>query len=853
VKIFTFEIGSLKYALSADQAGTAVLWNLQNIKNPEVSHRKMHQSSELIAFEYHPIALSMVATFADKTLVVWEPFTNRLIGSKKKLKRVPAITSLVVYPRPDFPTQSCLVACKDETRIFLLDPETSAATEHFDLAAVPSSVPLAKTKIYSLAVHPLRHHLVFCCAKPGLFVLSIDEARVPRTCRPKSQSIFYTTSKGRVLQHNIDDPRALPESMHTLPEEAETAKLFVDPDSHFASLVADGLAFYQVLDVSEKQWTSIHDGHGRHWAWSGNRNGHTRFAVLEYEQTEDHDSSGKKKKKKKGQKDKNAKDQPQTHSLRATLKIKELVGTNKPALVRTLREDLAVDGNVLRLHSGHLLGISITGGSFSKPCPRLLSVTVDSVSNPGFLRAGPVHKSVSVASQSIKRSGSAVRLETLPSEDDESSSRRQLYFYSWETFEPVGPPLPDPVFIEWDLSKEFCLLVYPDHAVVFRCHPRFELHLRLHLSLRSAKFHKSTLFFTTDDDISCVFLTTPNYPPVVLSSIGIHSAILPPSPDAVHSTDTLNNSDSSRSDPSHSTNSSCYLGSRPMGALSILGVDDERLEVLGIGKTVHVLRLDKPSLRFKLLVTAGQPEDALELGKTMDASCHDQLAEFMSLSGYAEKAIDLPHITDCCKLRLATKYFLFVGAYEMLSRTLEALEQQQLEEVRSAKNRTVEAFQSVLSRKDSKSFVKMEVSELLSACQSLGQLAEERENPTYAEKFLLLACRLDELAYPHLVAHYVRHKRFSELEQLHDRLVSEKKYHSAQFACLYLEKPTSSDHTECIRRGFTFSSSATTPSLITRSLLERAHSSQLKQSSVSTPRRRPLSIMHHLPHFNKPT
>jgi hypothetical protein len=64
----------------------------------------------------------------------------------------------------------------------------------------------------------------------------------------------------------------------------------------------------------------------------------------------------------------------------------------------------------------------------------------------------------------------------------------------------------------------------------------------------------------------------------------------------------------------------------------------------------------------------------------MSPGTHDHLAEFMALSGYAEKAIQLPHITARCKLSLATKHFLFEGAYHLLLADIEIVEKLRLEE-----------------------------------------------------------------------------------------------------------------------------------------------------------------------------
>ena len=49
-----------------------------------------------------------------------------------------------------------------------------------------------------------------------------------------------------------------------------------------------------------------------------------------------------------------------------------------------------------------------------------------------------------------------------------------MQFYSWQRFRPVGPPMVEPKWIQWDPDVTVAALAYPDSLVLCRVRPTFK-------------------------------------------------------------------------------------------------------------------------------------------------------------------------------------------------------------------------------------------------------------------------------------------------------------------------------------------------------------------------------------------
>jgi len=55
-----------------------------------------------------------------------------------------------------------------------------------------------------------------------------------------------------------------------------------------------------------------------------------------------------------------------------------------------------------------------------------------------------------------------------------SRSGHAMQFYSWQQFRPVGPPLVEPKWVQWDPDVTVAALAYSDSLVLYRARPTFK-------------------------------------------------------------------------------------------------------------------------------------------------------------------------------------------------------------------------------------------------------------------------------------------------------------------------------------------------------------------------------------------
>ena len=69
---------------------------------------------------------------------------------------------------------------------------------------------------------------------------------------------------------------------------------------------------------------------------------------------------------------------------------------------------------------------------------------------------------------------------------------------SWESFKPVSPPLPQPLWSAWDPVVEYCAFAYDSHVVVATLRPQFRCigHVAIP-GATGATWHRRQLFLVT--------------------------------------------------------------------------------------------------------------------------------------------------------------------------------------------------------------------------------------------------------------------------------------------------------------------------------------------------------------------
>lgn len=61
-----------------------------------------------------------------------------------------------------------------------------------------------------------------------------------------------------------------------------------------------------------------------------------------------------------------------------------------------------------------------------------------------------------------------------------------MQFYSWQQFRPVGSPLVEPKWIQWDPDVTVAALAYSDSLVLYRARPAFKAIASLSIQVDTA-------------------------------------------------------------------------------------------------------------------------------------------------------------------------------------------------------------------------------------------------------------------------------------------------------------------------------------------------------------------------------
>ena len=88
---------------------------------------------------------------------------------------------------------------------------------------------------------------------------------------------------------------------------------------------------------------------------------------------------------------------------------------------------------------------------------------------------------------------------------------------NWPQKQQMNSALPDPSFVLWDNSEEFCLIVYPTHFSIFEVRPTFKFIITVNFSISTAVWGNGFLVYANQNSIECCF---------VLSFISTHLPII---------------------------------------------------------------------------------------------------------------------------------------------------------------------------------------------------------------------------------------------------------------------------------------------------------------------------------------
>eukprot|EP00897_Mesotaenium_endlicherianum_P007156 jgi/Mesen1/6469/ME000033S05753 len=533
--------------VSGGADGSLVMWSTVNEGNlatreagPKVAIPKAHDGGVycITLARVSNAPPQLITCGADKTLAIWDSLQCR------ELKRIKPVSKMVCnsvssWRHPRGPLYDTLTCVKD-SHIWAVD-KTGTTRAIADLAnQVPATPQLAagkKLKVYCMTSHPLQPHLVVVGTNMGVILTEFDPtalpsaAPLPSPMGSREHSAVFSSQRGLHLLSfqvavpgppvpgqtapsngavaNVQQPvrggaRGRADSADTsMPQVRQWrdamagseydsyATLSVSHSGRYVTVVYPDVPSFSIHRTSD--WGVVDSGSARLFAWDTCQDRYAVLHSLAMPQKYSPDQSLKKSKSKAKaaaaaqEKAAQAAAAAAAAAASATVEIKRIssagIATVLCQAIESRREA------VIGLQGGALLGVTYR-------------VTRKSSS---------VGASVAASAVSAAQGGSSLA-GLAPGAAEESSgfgeaSPPNFLLYSWDTFKPVSPFLPEPQWSAWDPIVEHCALAYRDYITIAVLRPVFR-HLGS-VAIEAATggvWHKRQLFLATPTTIECLFV-----------------------------------------------------------------------------------------------------------------------------------------------------------------------------------------------------------------------------------------------------------------------------------------------------------------------------------------------------------
>ncbi|KAL0482223.1 hypothetical protein AKO1_015324 [Acrasis kona] len=381
-----------------------------------------------------PISDVIVTNGEIVTLVGNTIITRSLNGSVNKQIALPKLKTL------SFEKLSATTSCNSTPNNYILVP--NAKTNKITYTSLSSDLlgetqvyafDIAPTLIYVMQQHPLQPDLLFLGTENGLVALRMNSGRYPASAvsTNKNQQVpqspppisvdlssftslpsklervtYYTrgcdimrrtitTRQGKDVYNDATRPITLQKSGHV--------KLSTSPSGMY--LVVHWVDDLEYDIYRTDTWTRVHNNVAtNHIEWCSH--GEDKFATLK-------------------------------NSILSIYMIKS-------DEISVICDNLQTPQNIVRIHGGLLLGITLQDGSF--------------------------------------------------------------VFAQWNSeFNQIGDSLPTPTNVKWNASNGLCLLQFPDAFAIFKSQPQFVMICYVRIKIDTAMWWQGTLFVTTNNHIMCFF------------------------------------------------------------------------------------------------------------------------------------------------------------------------------------------------------------------------------------------------------------------------------------------------------------------------------------------------------------
>ncbi|KAL2642182.1 hypothetical protein R1flu_009769 [Riccia fluitans] len=662
----------------------------------------------------------IVTIGADKTMAIWDTGTFKELRRMKPVSKV-ACNSVAAWSHPRVPNLNLLTVVKD-SHIWASESHYGGSTRALiDLTFMvpPAQLPAGrKLKAYCLSVHPLQPHLVATGTNMGVILCEFDAKAVPAVvalpsspgskehrvvCKIERELRLLTFQLSSHINPAVinagdtgarfrtDSPVEAPQLIvkqtrsRVGPVSSDSAAvLSTSYSGKYVSLVWADSPQYEIYRASD--WTLLDQGIAKYFAWDSCKD---RYALLQTVIPQKppvgkHGSSRK------------AREAAAAHAAAVAASAAAAAAAAKVE-VRILLDDgaphqlvKAIEGRsepVSGLEGGALLGVA-----FKMP-RKMVQTNMGPGAGGNVMGATGTFEAEDVSSVKI----------------GEAPANFQLY--SWETFRPVSPMLPQPEWTAWDQTVEYCALAYNRYIVIASLRPQYRYLGSVAInSATGGVWHRRQLFIATPTTIECVFvdagvsavdlerkrrkeelkarskaiaehgelallsvdapkvsdaekisLRPPMLQVVRLASFQVGPSILKQLkvegevPLPIRETEGKKGPEVAIGGGGVSVAVSRLPQEqkRPVGPLSVVGVRDGVLWLVDVFMTAHAIGLSHPGIRCRCLAAYGDAVSAVKWGSRLGREHHDDLAQFMLGMGYASEALHLPGISKRLEFDLA--------------------------------------------------------------------------------------------------------------------------------------------------------------------------------------------------------
>eukprot|EP01132_Coremiostelium_polycephalum_P011147 gene11147-13657_t len=694
VKLKSIEMDG-DYLVSGGTDGFTCVWNVRTGALAS-QFPKVH---EILDLTFDHVSGNILALTVDRNIVVYDIVAMKEISKISCGKK--EFFSIDPFYHPRFP-HDLMLSMKSPAQVsyFSRSPPPSGQPREYiiDFDNLLGTAKKEKSKLYKVIPHPLIPHLMLCWINKNLYLISTLATSTPMSVTafnpttndhtvyfPHQGFLHYSSLTNILTTEKIATPIAIPN---------EYIKLDISASGKYLSILQVSSGQYQIIEIGT--WKVVEKDNALDIAWSGRGKNTEKFGKLEAMLSDTVDPVKKKKISLSILPGKSTKKEEQVVS-KILLKTKEFSNN--------ITQELLLHANEDKISGGLLLGVyhrEKDSGSGS---------------------------SVSSSSQPV---------ETPVITSGEETESKSFHLLDWWTLQPVGESLPPPLKIYWDQSQTHCAIAYTHHFCVFKLRPSFHMLCRWPYSLTSAVWHNNTLFFSTHNDIQCLFPHKHESAPIVLAS----------SSGNVFPEDLYDVSSGSLSNSKPNQTFSLFPNFRPSGSISLVEVNNEGLVVLDSNYKFYCIPLTHYLLKFFILAQMEAYDLAMKCATMVDPKYHYLMAKFLTVRGHPKECLQLTGISNFLKFLICINNEAYEASLDIVPLLADAIRSKQ---VVSNENTNEEITLSYLGK----------------MCIEIGQKSQNKNDYPVAERAFKMATTLEpHSAFQELALHYVLLKKMNELKEL---------------------------------------------------------------------------------------